>query len=540
MWSMISSKGMWISIASVFGFRCIVCTPATDTFPKNTFGRGPGEAFVHLFGWTWDDVAQECEDWLAPKGYKAVQISPPSEHQVGVSWNVQYRPVSFQLISRSGNSSQLKSMVDRCKAVGVDIYADIVINQFAGPWGGVGIGGTKFADRTYGDLFGPEDFHHIEGDSSTNCGVDNYQDEYNVQYCDLMGMPDVCTGCSATQQKIVDYINNLQSLGVAGIRIDAAKHQSAKELREIFDKLNPSLYRFLEVFSNAGEAVQPPEYHDLGQVTCFPYAFNLGPKFAGVSLLRDDLESFGEAWGMMPSADAVVFIDNHDTQRDVAPLTAQKDSILYIMANVYMLAWPYGYPKVMSSYYFTDKDEGPPSVPVHGKQSSCGDGINWVCEHRWTAIANMINWRKSAGDSPVTHFQTYDGNTISFCRGDKACIAINKQSTPWIVTLSTDMPAGQYCDVSRDDSAYCPSVIVGADGRATVTIQRMSMVAFHIGKRPAPLRSSAVALESRLFWGWGKILSLVAALLVLVACLWAKKLHAKREATRYALLLPDA
>ena len=27
-----------------------------------------GATFVHLFEWSWDDVAQECEDWLGPKG----------------------------------------------------------------------------------------------------------------------------------------------------------------------------------------------------------------------------------------------------------------------------------------------------------------------------------------------------------------------------------------------------------------------------------------------------------------------------------------
>lgn len=24
--------------------------------------------FVHLFEWQWDDIAQECENWLGPKG----------------------------------------------------------------------------------------------------------------------------------------------------------------------------------------------------------------------------------------------------------------------------------------------------------------------------------------------------------------------------------------------------------------------------------------------------------------------------------------
>lgn len=40
------------------------------------------EVFVHLFEWSWDDIAKECEDWLGPKGFDAVQVSPPT-----VSWS---------------------------------------------------------------------------------------------------------------------------------------------------------------------------------------------------------------------------------------------------------------------------------------------------------------------------------------------------------------------------------------------------------------------------------------------------------------------
>ena len=37
----------------------------------------PRTVFVHLFEWKWTDIAKECETHLGPKGYAAVQISPP-------------------------------------------------------------------------------------------------------------------------------------------------------------------------------------------------------------------------------------------------------------------------------------------------------------------------------------------------------------------------------------------------------------------------------------------------------------------------------
>ncbi len=51
--------------------------------------------FVHLFEWNWQDVAQECEQFLGPKGYAAVQVSPPNEHITGSQWWTRYQPVSY-------------------------------------------------------------------------------------------------------------------------------------------------------------------------------------------------------------------------------------------------------------------------------------------------------------------------------------------------------------------------------------------------------------------------------------------------------------
>ena len=43
-------------------------------------GLDGSKAFVHLFEWKWTDVATECEEYLGPNGFYAVQTSPPMEH----------------------------------------------------------------------------------------------------------------------------------------------------------------------------------------------------------------------------------------------------------------------------------------------------------------------------------------------------------------------------------------------------------------------------------------------------------------------------
>ena len=50
----------------------------------------------------------------------------------GDEWWVRYQPVSYLLESRSGSRSEFIDMVDRCRASGVNIYVDAVINHMTG------------------------------------------------------------------------------------------------------------------------------------------------------------------------------------------------------------------------------------------------------------------------------------------------------------------------------------------------------------------------------------------------------------------------
>lgn len=56
----------------------------------------------------------------------------------------------------------------------------------------------------------------------------------------------------------------------------------------------------------------------------------------------------------MPNGNALVFVDNHDNQRGHgaggASIVTFWDSRLYKMAVGFMLAHPYGFPRVMSSF----------------------------------------------------------------------------------------------------------------------------------------------------------------------------------------------
>ena len=68
--------------------------------------------------------------------------------------------------------------------------------------------------------------------------------------------------------------------------------------------------------------------------------------------------------GVTPSDHALVFVDNHETQRTYQsgiPQLSFREPKSYTMATAFTLAYDYGFVRLMSSYNFTDADSGPPS-----------------------------------------------------------------------------------------------------------------------------------------------------------------------------------
>ena len=129
------------------------------------------------------------------------------EHIQGSAWWTRYQPVSYKLVSRSGNETQFADMVSRCEKSGVAIIADAVINHMAAG-SGTGTAGSSYGNREY-SIYSQNDFHHLDSNSGANCEVNDYNDKHNVQYCDLVGLPDLATGSEYVQNTIAGYVNNV-------------------------------------------------------------------------------------------------------------------------------------------------------------------------------------------------------------------------------------------------------------------------------------------------------------------------------------------
>ncbi|XP_017576699.2 alpha-amylase-like isoform X1 [Pygocentrus nattereri] len=479
-----------------------------------------GGSIVHLFEWRWSDIADECERYLAPSGFHGVQISPPSEHIVVSKphrpWWERYQPVSYNLCSRSGTEHELRDMIRRCNDVGVKIYADVVINHMCMADAGEGSRSTcgSYFNASREEFpsvpYSAADFNDDKCTSGSG-NIENYQDIYQVRNCRLLGLLDLAQDKEHVRGKIVDYLNTLVDMGVAGFRVDACKHMWPADLKVLYGRLhnlNPKWFPkgsspliYQEVIDLGDEPIKAGEYYPLGRVTEFKYGAMLGSvfrKWNGYKL--SDLRSWGEGWGLMPSDKALVFVDNHDNQRGHgaggASILTFWEPRLYKMAVAFMLAHPYGMTRVMSSYRWDrhivkGKDEndwvGPPSypdgttkpVPI-GPDGGCGDG--WVCEHRWPQIRNMVTFRVIVNGQPLCNWWDNGSNQIAFGRGDRGFIVINNDECFLDATLNTGLTAGTYCDVisgqKTGDRCTGKQVTVDSRGRAHFRISNMDQDPF--------------------------------------------------------------
>ena len=156
-----------------------------------------------------------------------------------------------------------------------------------------------------------------------------------------------------------------------------------------------------------------------------------------------------------------------------------------------MLAYPYGYPKVMSSYdYHGDTDAGAPNVPVHNNGNIECFNDNWKCEHRWSFIAGAVDFRNNTNDNwATTNWWDNGNNQIAFGRGSSGFVAINKEDTNLTTTLNTEMTAGTYCNVLKGelsaDAKSCSgeTVTVNVDGSINANVGAMDAFAIHQGAK---------------------------------------------------------
>lgn len=461
---------------------------------------------ANLFEWNWPSVATECTTVLGPAGYAGVQVSPPqdsvkrthlgdgSDTILHPWWEV-YQAVDYTLTSRMGNEQQFQDMVKTCRAAGVKVYVDAVINHMTGQ-GDTSYGGVTFGRYDYPGIYTQDNFHKFSGDCpSASGGIDDFNNQQQVFNCELLGLADLRTDTAVVRNTLAAYLNKLIGYGVSGFRVDAAKHVGQTDLTAIYNKLHRTLdgtrpLWALEVFGGGPGTLSPQAFTTAGTV--------LG--LDGVKQIRDAFKSypadhvgsiatlkvFGEGSGLTTSAKTLQFVQNHDTERNGDALS-YKDGATNIIANEFLLAWNYGTPQVYSGFAFATNDDSPPATDDGMITDTDCSASTWVCVVNDLGVRNMVGWHNTVGAAPVRNWWDNGANLISFSRGDKGWIAINNDPTAHAQTFQTGLAKGVYCDVihgTRTGSTCSgPTVTVDSHGRASTTVAGKDAVAFTVADR---------------------------------------------------------
>ncbi len=452
--------------------------PVMNAESASASPTGAHDVIANLFEWNWPSVASECTNVLGPQGYGAVQVAPPEDSlsRDGHPWWEVYQPGDYNINSRMGDRAAFTSMVSACHAAGVKVYADAVINHMTGQ-GAVTYGGVGFSKYNYPGIYSSNDFHNYPNDCpQSDDQIHDYNNTTEVTKCELSSLSDLRTESDYVRGKIAGYLNDLLSIGVDGFRVDAAKHIGEGDMQGIEAKLSRSAYIYQEVMPGSPGDSSPGAFEPSGDLLEFVYGQKLKEQFNGNI---SNLQSFGQSWGFEPSNKAVVFVANHDTERNGSTLS-YKDGAKNKLATIFSLAWGYGTPQVYSGFDFNASDDSPPSDSSgHVTGTNCSSGWQGCLDR---AMGGMVGWHNAVNGTSVANWWSDGANQIAFSRGSKGYVAINNSGSTLSRTFATGLPAGTYCDVvsggASGGSCTGTAVTVDGSGNASFSVNPGSAVAF--------------------------------------------------------------
>jgi len=434
-----------------------------------------------LFGWKWLDIMHEVP-FLSQHGYDAIKVYPPQEFVLRTNnpwWQI-YQPVSYFLSQFYGSESDFIKMIDLCHSYNIKVYVDLVINHMAefaeAETEHIGTNGHSFSKYHYGPLNNDKDyfeynhFYHFAEGSNLQITSSDYaklENIWHLEHFDLVNLPKLNLDNQDVITVIRKYVSYLLSLGVDGFRIDAAKHINPTAVTKVLadfytkDGLKPFIYQ--EYYTDAPIGIDVysymEKYFKIGYVTSFSYGGFIADAITNRENNLEKLVGFslGSSWIHQPENRTVTVIDNHDTERMMPSMLNYKNmhNNAYILAYIFMLAWPFGVPKVMSSFRFAAPNDSIPitSVWQSGRNTCFDKDSPWVAQHRWNAIANMVLFRQNTQNAKgISHIWT-NGNQIAFARTYQkpreyvtslGFVVINNSVTLLKRRFETGLPAGKY------------------------------------------------------------------------------------------------
>ncbi|NVD07730.1 alpha-amylase [Vibrio sp. JPW-9-11-11] len=402
------------------------------------------DAILHAFNWKYTDVTANATQ-IAANGFKKVLISPAMKSS-GSQWWARYQPQDLRVIdSPLGNKQDLNVMIQALNKVGVDVYADVVLNHMANEsWqrSDLNYPGTEVlndyqnrsdyyqAQTLFGDLqdnlFSADDFH------PAGC-ITNWSDPGHVQYWRLCGdqgdsgLPDLDPNQWVISQQ-QHYLNALKAMGIKGFRIDAVKHMSQYQIDQIFSsEITAGMHIFGEVITSGGqgdsgyEAFLAPYLNNTDHAAYdFPLFASIRAAFSfsgGMNQLHDP-QAYGQA---LDDSRAITFTITHDIPTNDGFRYQIMDSTDEQLAYAYILGKDGGTPLIYSDDLPDNEDR---------------DNGRWADVWRDATMINMLRFHNAMQGQSMTVLSS-DQCTLLFKRGKQGVVGINKCGESKQVTVDT-------------------------------------------------------------------------------------------------------
>ena len=437
---------MRTSLLSIFASALLTSMSVSAANPYGIPDNIQDGNILHCFDWKFSDIISELPA-IAEAGFGAVQVSPVQGNcATNAEWFYAYMPYDFAFKANgNGSRTQLQQLCQKAAEYGIKIIVDVVanhVNQASG-------------------------YHHTWWDSNGrvrwNGGVD-YGNRYSITHNQLGEYGDVNSEDAEVQARAKEFLEDLKSLGVAGIRWDAAKHIGLPSENCAFWSQMASvsgLWHYGEILDGPGGDKYRllKEYTDYIGVTDSEYS-----KWCREQVCGGNVPSGGGSW--TPNgvkAECIVYMaESHD---DYSNDGQYGSNTAFISQD-----------KIDRAYAITACRKGETSLYFSRPEATSRNAIKMGQKgstHFTSKEVAEVNKFRNAMTGTDDYYSTSSGVACITRKGGGACIVIGAGGSRNVSVSNggSYVPSGQYTDhISGNTFTVTASTISGQVGSTGIAV----------------------------------------------------------------------
>ncbi|MBE9078009.1 cyclomaltodextrin glucanotransferase [Romeria aff. gracilis LEGE 07310] len=436
-------------------------------------------------------------DYLRNMGVTAIWLTPLFEQiealfidsaAIHGYWTKDFKRINPRFIATDQNPSLNKTqddrnttfdrLIDEMHQRDMKLILDIVCNHsnpdISGTKGELYDDGVKIADFNHDD----DHWYHHYGE------VTNWEDEWQVQNCELSGLATFNENNTAYRSYIKAAIKQWLDRGIDALRVDTVKHMPIwfwQEFNADIQAYRPDVFVFGEwIYSHPADdrSVEFANHSgmtilDFGLCTAIRAALGEGAE-GGFHLVE---EIFAQDYKYKGATELVTFIDNHDMPR-FQSLNPDPEMLRVAIA---LIMTSRGIPCI---YYGTEQG-------LHDDTDGGNDPYNRPMMTDWDTSAPLYRTIRLLSGlrrlNPAvflggqwTHYISPDVYCYARRYGECTCfVAINRGEATTLPAVMTDMPDGEHtCVLTR-----CKLTVQDGQIHHLELAARSAIVLSHVGRR---------------------------------------------------------